>query len=199
MTSESENIIGLYERHARSWSEDRGDQLVESAWLDRFRDLIGPDAVVLDLGCGSGRPLARYLIEQGFAVVGVDSSPQMIAMCRKAFPGQAWQVGDMRLISLGRAFGGIIAWDSFFHLNHDDQRRMFPKFRQHAAPNGMLMFTSGHYHGEVIGRLKGEPLYHASLDPEEYRSLLKTSGFEVVAHIAEDPTCGRTVWLARRN
>ena len=40
----------------------------------------------------------------------------------------------MRELALGRKFSGILAWDSFFHLRHDDQRRMFPVFRQHAAP-----------------------------------------------------------------
>jgi hypothetical protein len=60
------------------------------------------------------------------------------------------------------------------------------------------MFTSGPSHGEAIGTLEGEPLYHASLDPAEYRELLDTHGFDVVRHVAEDPECGgHTVWLAR--
>jgi len=47
--------------------------------------------------------------------------------------------------------------------------------------------------------LDGDPLYHGSLDPAEYRALLEAAGFEVVAHVAADPTCGhRTIWLARQ-
>jgi hypothetical protein len=104
----------------------------------------------------------------------------------------------MRTLSLGRRFDGILAWDSFFHLKHEDQRRMFPIFREHAAPRAALMFTSGPAHGESTGRLEGEPLYHASLDVAEYRNLLEDAGFAVVATIAEDKTCGgRTVWLAQ--
>ena len=60
------------------------------------------------------------------------------------------------------------------------------------------MFTSGPAHGEVIGRLEGEPLYHASLDAAEYTGLLDGEGFDVVQTLAEDQTCGgRTVWLAQ--
>jgi hypothetical protein len=60
------------------------------------------------------------------------------------------------------------------------------------------MFTSGPSHGEAIGTYKGEPLYHGSLDGAEYRSLLHENGFEVVAHVGEDPACGHhTVWFAR--
>jgi hypothetical protein len=52
---------------------------------------------------------------------------------------------------------------------------------------------------KLSGKLEGEPLYHASLDPDEYRLLLDRNGFDVVTHVAEDPDCGgHTVWLARQ-
>ena len=105
----------------------------------------------------------------------------------------------MRSLSLDRRFGGLIAWDSLFHLAPDEQRLMFPVFRDHALPGAPLLFTSGPAAGEAIGTLQGEPLYHASLGPGEYRLLLGWHGFDVVAHAAEDPDCGgHTVWLARR-
>jgi SAM-dependent methyltransferase len=199
MTSEAERIIGLYRRHASAWAQDRGNRLLETAWLDRFRDIMPIGATVLDLGCGTAEPLARYLIDRGCRVTGVDSAPEMIALCADRFPDHDWQVADMRSLSLGRVFGGILAWDSFFHLCHDDQRRMFPIFRAHAGPRAVLMFTSGPSHGEAIGVYRGEPLYHASLDAAEYRALLDGNGFDVVMHVIEDPSCGHhTIWLAQR-
>ena len=105
----------------------------------------------------------------------------------------------MRKLALQRRFGGIIAWDSFFHLTHDDQRNMFPVFAAHAAPGAPLMFTSGPSHGEAIGELRGEALYHASLDPDEYRALLAANDFDVVDQKSSDPDCGgHTIWLAHR-
>jgi len=48
--------------------------------------------------------------------------------------------------------------------------------------------------GEAIGSFNGDPLFHASLAPEEYRDRLNACGFEVVAFTPEDPACGsRTV------
>ncbi|MCM2477528.1 hypothetical protein HGO38_29195 [Rhizobium sp. CG5] len=76
---------------------------------------------------------------------------------------------------------------------------MFPIFREHVEPEAPLLFTSGPNFGETIGTLEGEPLYHASLDPDEYRLLLDRDGFDILAHVAEDPNCsGHTVWLARQ-
>jgi trans-aconitate methyltransferase len=156
-------------------------------------------ARILDLGCGSGEPIARYLIERGHSVTGIDSSPSLIGLCRARFPAETWIVADMRTLSLGRRFDGILAWDSFFHLCRGDQRRMFPVFRSHAASGAALMFTSGPDDGEAIGTFMGEPLYHASLDSAEYRKLLRRTSFGVVWHAVEDPACGaHTIWLARQ-
>lgn len=197
MNSDAGRIIAFYQRHAAAWAEDRGDRLFEGAWLDRLCALMPAEAAVLDLGCGAGKPIARYLIEQGCRITGVDSAPGMIALCQARFPSQDWCVADMRHIDLKRRFAGILAWDSFFHLCHEDQRRMFPLFRAHAAPGAALMFTSGPSHGEAIGSLFGEPLYHASLAACEYRALLADNGFTVVSHHVEDPDCEKhTVWLA---
>jgi hypothetical protein len=60
------------------------------------------------------------------------------------------------------------------------------------------MFNTGPNHGEAIGKLCGEPLYHASLDWDEYRQLLSSHGFRLLAQVSADPDCGgRSVWLAQ--
>ena len=106
----------------------------------------------------------------------------------------------MRAFAPERTFAGILAWHSFFHLTPQDQRAMFPHFAAMATPGAMLMFTSGPAYGVAIGTFEGEPLYHASLNGAEYRSLLVANGFAVVEHRQEDPDCGgATVWLARKS
>lgn len=199
MSAPADDIIDLYERHARQWATDRGTDLgVEKGWLDRFVQLLPIGATTLDLGSGSGEPIARYLLGRGLAVTGVDTSPTLISLGQARFPASRWIVADMRTLTLGETFDGILAWDSFFHLNDRDQRQMFAVFKRHAAPGAALMFTSGSRRGEAIGSYRGDPLYHASLSSREYRSLLKATGFRVKAHMVNDPKCGNhTVWLAR--
>lgn len=198
MSAEAERIVGLYQRHADVYDRLRGRQLFEKSWLDAFVALLPDNAQVLDIGCGMAEPIARYLIERGCRVTGIDASQPMIELCKARFPAQDWMVSDMRALSLDRKFDGLIAWNSFFHLNPDDQRAMFALFRDHAAPKAALMFTSGPSHGEAMGTFEGEPLYHSSLDVDEYRELLAGHGFRVISHVAEDPDCnGHTVWLAQ--
>jgi SAM-dependent methyltransferase len=198
MADDAERIISLYDRHARTWDKDRPRNLFEKPWLDRFLALVPSGGSILDIGCASGEPISRYFIDAGYALNGVDSSPAMIDLARSRFPRQRWIVADMRTLALQETFDGILAWDSFFHLRRDDQRSMFAIFRAHAGPGAALLFTSGPQDGIAMGTYQGEPLYHASLAPPEYRSLLEQNGFVVISYVAEDPTCGKhTIWLAR--
>lgn len=192
-------VVHIYEANAAAFDRDRGRQLMEAGYLDAILRRLPPGGrSVLDLGCGAGEPIARYLIDNDCRVTGVDAAPAMIDLCKVRFPDMAWMVGDMRSLALGQRFGAVIAWDSFFHLSANAQRGMFPIFREHVAPRGLLLFTSGPEHGEAIGVLYGQPLYHASLAADEYRCLLARNGFEVVQHAVEDPACGgHTVWLAQ--
>ena len=199
MNDLADTIIAHYERHAFDWDADRRRfGWNDKPWHDRFAALLGKGARVLDLGCGGGTPVAENLVTQGMHVTGVDSSPSLIALCRERLPDEEWIVADMRGLRLAAMFDGILAWDGFFHLKPDDQRAMFAVFAAHARRSAVLMFNSGPAAGEAIGSYKGDPLYHASLDPAEYSELLTGHGFELIEHLAEDARAGgRTAWLAR--
>src|SRR5262245_42513604 len=121
---------------------------MEVPYLERATSLVPPPGKVLDVGCGRGEPLARYFIERGYHVTGVDVVEEMLAMCRARFPRMKWPQVDMRQIDIGEQFDIVIAWDSSFHLPRNDQRRMFDTFRKHTSPGGVLVFTSGVTEGE---------------------------------------------------
>lgn len=193
------DIVAHYERHAVSWDADRrAAAWIDKPYIERFLSFLPAGATVLDLGCGGGAPVALHTAAHGFNVTGVDSSPTLISLCRTRMPDQDWIVADMRSLALSRRFGGILAWDSFFHLKHDDQRRMFPIFAAHCAADGILMFNAGFSHGFAVGSYRGDPLYHASLNPSEYEALLVGFGFELIEHRISDPAKGgRIFWLAR--
>ncbi|MCG2599437.1 MULTISPECIES: class I SAM-dependent DNA methyltransferase [Achromobacter] len=196
----SRNVMALYQAHAAAFERDRGAALIERAWLADFLAALPAAAPrVLDIGCGTGVPIAGHLIEHGCRITGVDSSTALLARAAARFPEQAWIAADMRQLPCAGPFDGLIAWHSFFHLSPEDQRPMFAQFRRLAAPGAALMFTSGTTLGEAIGQLDGQPLYHGSLDSAEYRELLAANGFEVLRHVEWDAACGNaTVWLARR-
>ena len=155
-------VIDIYQRHAIAWSRDRGDRLHEKAWLDRFLALLPDRPTVLDIGCGSGVPMGRYLIENRCRLTGIDASSAMVSMCADRFSEQEWHVADMRTLDLNRKFDGIVAWDSFFHLPQEDQRRMFPIFARHAAAG-----AAADVHQRPIGRRTNWPLSGGAAIPRK--------------------------------
>jgi ubiquinone/menaquinone biosynthesis C-methylase UbiE len=194
------DLARLYARHARDFDRVRTRSMMELPYLERATSLRPPPGKVLDIGCGSGEPIARYFVDKGYQVTGLDFVEEMLAICRSRLPQMTWCSMDMRELELSEQFDIVIAWDSFFHLSREAQRDVLPRFSRHTVTGGVLIFTSGLKEGEGIGGdLCGDRLYHASLDTEEYARLLDRHGYDVALHKAEDPKCGgHTVWIAQR-
>ncbi|KYG63943.1 hypothetical protein AZI86_14120 [Bdellovibrio bacteriovorus] len=197
--STKEQVYGLYNKIGEWFDSERAQDLrMEKKHLDRFLAQVKKEGKILDLGCGSGRPIASYILSQGFSVKGIDGSQKMIELAKKYVPSINPEVQDMRDLNLSEKFDGIIMWHSSFHLPYDDQRKLLPKLAQVLNPQGSLLFTSGPAHGEAWGENYGENLYHASLSQHEYRQILTDAGFRVVALDVEDKSAGgATVWLCR--
>ena len=195
----SSDIIDFYERNSDFWANTRArGPFLEKKYLDRLLRDRPIGSRVLDAGCGTGQPIAAYVGSKGASVTGLDISPSMIEKARAVFPAGDWRVADLRSLDLAEKFGGLIAWDSFFHLTESEQREVLPRFRDHLLPGGVLLFTSGPEAGEQIGAMNGELLYHASLSPAEYREILGGLGFSEIEFVAKDEGCGNhSVWYAR--
>jgi SAM-dependent methyltransferase len=99
----ADRIIEHYERHALDWGADRNlyvNPWNDKPWHEGFVSALPAGASVLDLGCGSGSPVARYLVECGLRVTGVDSSPTLISLCQQRLPDQEGLVQDMGSLQL---------------------------------------------------------------------------------------------------
>ena len=194
-------IAGIYERHAASFDARRrsAKTFMEAGWMARFLAFAKPDGRILDLGCGSGYPIAAHLIEQGRQVEGVDIAEAMIALCRTQWPHQTWRVGDMRTVALSGPYGGAIAWHSSFHLPGLDQAQLIARIGSVLASGAPFMFTSGDGDGVAWGDMFGDRLFHASLAPAQFETALEEAGLELVERRFNDETCGGAgIWLTRK-
>lgn len=192
-------VAAGYEAIADWFDKNRDKTLFERAYLSNILARMPENGSLLDLGCGTGEPIAKFFIENNIRVTGIDIAPGMIALCRERFPLHTWHTGDMRALNLGKTFDAILAWDSFFHLTQAAQKEMFKVFSSHAAPHALLAFNTGPNDSTVYGTMQGIAFHHASLSPEDYQQLFKTHGFQVITHVSEDAHCGgRTVWIAQK-
>ena len=67
-------------------------------------------AAILDLGCGTGVPIAQSLIEDGFGIYGVDASPTLLAEFHRRFPQMSAACEPAETSAFfGRSFDGVVA------------------------------------------------------------------------------------------
>ena len=195
--SKSKTVLDSYEKIAE-WYDRRRNYLYEQAWLDKFLSYLKPKSNILDIGCGMGEPIDKYFLDRNFNVTGIDGCAKFIEMASLRVPQGKFILSDMQKLELKQKFDAIIAWNSIFHLEADEQKSMFNIFVQHLNDGGILMFTTGSEAGEVWSDNGGENLYHASFSPDEYKQLLKEHGFELIDYKINDKDCNdHTVWLAR--
>lgn len=195
---ERKDVYKVYNRIAHWFAQNRSTELMEKSYLDQLIGSLPTNGTVLDVGCGTGKPILEYLIGRDVNSIGLDASSVMLDIAKANFPQEAFILQDMRLLNLDRKFDAIIAWHSFFHLPAADQREMFGLFKKHLNLNGILLFTSGTELGEAWGMNGGENLFHASLDTGEYEALLAKHNFKILKYVVEDPNCGfATIWMAQ--
>ncbi len=200
MTELSEQTRAIYEREAEAFDQSRSRDLFERSWLDRCLADVPKGGAVLDLGCGAGEPIGRYLVDQGLDVTGADFSPAMLEIFAKRLPQARAVWADMRVLDLGQRFAAIIGWGSFFHLTEVEQREALPRIAGHLAPGGRLLLTVGPEAGEAVGRVGASQVYHASLCCADYTSILANAGCETEAFAPNDAESrGHSLLLARKN
>lgn len=68
---------------------------------------------ILDFGCGSGT-LTKKIADQGADVLGVDTSPEMIALARQKYPELQFQVADVLRLAPSPTFDVIFS-NAVFH------------------------------------------------------------------------------------
>ncbi len=112
---------------------------------------------VLELACGSGRVAIR-LAQQGVNVVGLDLSPEMLAVARKNsadLQNIQWIEGDMRAFQLDQVFDlALIPGHAFQNLNTAaDQADCLGCVKQHLRPGGLLVVHLDHMNRENVGWL----------------------------------------------
>jgi SAM-dependent methyltransferase len=137
-----------------------------SFWVDAATDAGSP---VVEIGCGTGRvliPSARA----GVDVVGLDASPQMLAVCRERLRQENVAVqsrvelvqADMRAFELGRQFTlATLPFRPFQHLvTVDEQLSCLMSIRKHLIAGGRLILDlfnpsldalAGQQEGQEVG------------------------------------------------
>src|SRR5689334_10188011 len=108
-----------YDSVAGEYLARNGNRAVLRPWFTRFRQLLAPDARVLDLGAGPCVDAAE-LSALGLRVVAVDRSAAMLQLGPTRFAGPRVRADLRALPFAGARFDGAWASASLLHLRREE-------------------------------------------------------------------------------
>ena len=134
---------------------------------DMFLSFVKRGGHILDLGCGSGRDTAFFLIK-GFTVQPTDGS-ESICKLASEYLKMPVKVLEFNELDDEDEYDGIYASASIMHLEHDALAELYPKIISALKPNGIL-YASFEY-GEEDGYK--DMCYYTRMTEDKYTEFLR--------------------------
>ncbi|MCY0906960.1 MAG: class I SAM-dependent methyltransferase [Sulfobacillus thermotolerans] len=134
--TEYDNFAWLYYRHWAGYS-----YTVRPVLSRVLLSALARGGHIIDLCCGTGQT-AGYLVSQGFAVTGIDNSPNMLAYAKREAPGAQLLLQDARTFACDHPASAVISlFDSLNHmLTADDLMAVFSRVFATLEPGGKFFF-----------------------------------------------------------
>lgn len=168
--------------HYRSDDADDGQY---APWLVDLQGRLPVSGAVLDLGCGCGVPVARFLADAGYHVTGVDISDVQIERARRLVPAGTFVRADATRLDLPSAsFDAVVCLYALIHMPLADQPRLIARIATWLRPGGWLLTTVGNgaWTGTEDNWLGGPAtMWWSHADAATYRSWLRQAGLTITA------------------
>jgi len=168
-------------------------QPYDRALLGIFAELIraaggGP---VADIGCGPGR-ITTHLDSLGLDAFGIDLSPSMVTLARRAYPGMRFDEGSMLELDLADGMlAGVVAWYSVIHTPPEQLSIVFAELHRVLRPGGLLLlaFQVGDATPVHVEHAYGHDVSAVAyrLPPSRIAQMLGAAAFFVDATMVREP------------
>ncbi|MFF1303156.1 class I SAM-dependent methyltransferase [Streptomyces sp. NPDC058307] len=184
----------IAEPYTEQFSDWAGIPTLDRTQITGFAELVkeqgkGP---VADIGSGPGHVTAA-LHDLGVRVFGVDVSPKMVELARRAHPDLRFHVGSMTSLDLpSETLGGITALYSIIHVPDDHLPTAFAEFHRVLAPGAHALIGFQYEPGGTHMHLDERFGHKISLDywlraPEAVAEPLTEAGFQVILRVLREP------------
>jgi SAM-dependent methyltransferase len=156
----------------------------EAEYLSLLLANLPQGSAILDLGCGTGQPIAMHLASLGHRIVGVDASETMLNFARKLLPAHRWIHARIENVEFEETFDAVVCWDSLFHLPRRHFAPVIRNIHRWLAPGGRLMVSSGCLVDEsgdgFTDTMFGHEFFYDSLPPARMVALIEDTGFDIL-------------------
>jgi len=199
VTEKEEIVRKGYDKIAEKYQADRHvfDNIKE---LEELESLLPKNAKVLDVGCGAGVPVTKFLVDSGFDVTGVDFSESMLKLAGKNVPKAKFIKKDMTKLDFrDNSFDGLTAFYSIIHVPKEKHSSLFQSFHRILKPNGSMLVCMGPDEWDATEEYYGSRMFWSHYSPEKSLQLVKDAGFQILfeKHLVKGRE--KHYWILARN
>ncbi|MDX2130405.1 MAG: class I SAM-dependent methyltransferase [Chloroherpetonaceae bacterium] len=173
-----------YNRIVEKWHQARTTlPAMDKLLFDEFLAQLPKSAAILDLGCGTGIPIAKKLAERGHRLTLVDCSESQLAIAKKILPKATFVCAPMESYEISSQYHGIVIWDSLFHLPRHTHESILRRAFLHLEKGGIVLITSGGSKEDLepfTDEMFGEIFYYDSHPIPSFIELVQSIGFEPI-------------------
>jgi SAM-dependent methyltransferase len=192
-----------YDAVSVSYDREYGGATKYQAWLSELREAIPAGGTVLDLGCGSGLPVALNLTEAGFAVTGVDISDVQISRARELVPQAEFIRADVTTARFEpESFDAVVTFYALIHIPVEEHLPLLAKVAAWLRPGGLFVATTGHtaWTGLEENWLgQGSAMWWSHADAATYRFWITDCGLRIEREeFVPEGDVGHAFFWARR-
>jgi cyclopropane fatty-acyl-phospholipid synthase-like methyltransferase len=189
-----------YNKAAENYASNR-NQFDNLKYLERLNEFLSPNSLILDIGCGAGKPVDSFLVSKGHRVTGIDLSEKMIELAKQNVPQAEYKVADMTELKRGEyEVDAVVSFYAIFHTPRETHQELFHKIHSFLSPSGFLLITMGSDEWEgKESNFHGAEMFWSHYDARKNRELVENAEFEVL--LDEIDTAGgerHQVILARK-
>ena len=149
--------------------------------LEAFTSLLPRNAKVVDVGCGAGVPVTKFLVDSGLSVTGVDFSESMLNLATKNVPEATFVKQNMTELDFkDDTFDGLTACYAIIHVPREKHGPLFQTFHRILKPNGIMLITMGSTGWEGTAAFHGVPMFWSHYAPEKTLQIVTDAGFEIL-------------------
>jgi 2-polyprenyl-3-methyl-5-hydroxy-6-metoxy-1,4-benzoquinol methylase len=179
------NAEALFDSVGPAYEEAFATCTPQQASVNWLLSQLPANGSVLDVGCGTGRPVCSSLADAGHSVLGIDVSGAMIAAAKQNVPEASFEKVDFKSFSPspeGKQYDAITVYFSMIaSVSQQEIKDNIAKCFTWVKPGGHFVFATVPISGENLEiNWMGRAIIASSLGPEEVVEAIKAPGFEVV-------------------
>ncbi len=162
-------------------------QYINTRYLEKLNSLLKPNSLILDLGCGSGKPVGLFLINKGHRVTGIDISEKQIELAMKNVPQAEYKVKDIsKLKEREYDVDAIVSLYTIIHIPRETHTELFQKINSFLPKGGLILVTMGSSEWEGTDDFYGVNMYFSHYGHETNSNIIENAGFEIILDEIDD-------------